>query len=54
LTRAIAFAEVYNMALRFREEFESLSEGERARQGEEFFTSLVESILIVCEETDEV
>jgi hypothetical protein len=54
LTRSVAFASIYNTALRYSEEFESLDPADKVRKGEEFFEQFVAEILDVCYDADEV
>lgn len=54
MTRSVAFASIYNAALRYNEEFESLDSADKVRQGEVFFAELVAEILDVCYDADEV
>lgn len=54
MTRSVAFASIYNTALRYSEEFESLDPADKVRKGEEFFEQFVAEILDVCYDADEV
>lgn len=53
MTKPVAFAEIYNTVLRFREEFEGLSDDSQRLFAEEYFRQLTDLILEVCEDAND-
>ena len=48
MTKRVAFAEIYNTVLRFREEFDSLPEKDQVFYAEEYFRQLTDIVLEVA------